>query len=268
MEDPLVSIVMTTRNRAEYLKKAAASVFNQTYKNIELVIINNGSTDKTPEVVLEFARKDERVVILTNEIDMGHQKSLNRGISMARGKYIARLDDDDSWPDPRKLEKQVMFLEAHNDYVLIGGGAIWMDKNGKELFRYLLPKEDLEIRKQVLFKNRFVHSSVVFRKKDWESAGKYNKEWINSDWALWLELGKLGKFYNFPEYLVHYLKWENNMTNFNIRNNLKEQVKIREKYRKYYPNYHGAIILGWMHYLFSFLPFRNKIQLIYHLIKK
>lgn len=266
-QNPLVSVVMTTRNRAEYLKKAVASVFSQTYKNIELVIINDGSTDKTTEVISKLYGKDKRVIILTNEINLGYQKSLNRGIDTARGEYIARIDDDDSWTDTQKLEKQVKFLENHNEYVLTGGGAIWIDKTGKELFRYLLPKENEEIRKQILLKNRFVHSSIVFRKKDWESAGKYNEELLYCDWALWMELGKLGKLYNFPEYFVNYLKWESNITNFNVRKNLKEEIKIRKKYYKDYPNYNKAIFLGWIYYLSSFLPFQNKIRSVYNLIK-
>ena len=266
-QNPLVSVVMTTRNRAEYLKKAVASVFSQTYKNIELVIVNDGSTDKTTKVISKLYGKDKQVIILTNEMNLGYQKSLNKGIAMAHGEYIARIDDDDSWIDPKKLEKQVRFLEKHKDYVLTGGGAIWIDKTGKELFRYLLPKEDEEIRKQILLKNRFVHSSVVFKKKDWESAGKYNEGLLYCDWALWLELGKLGKLYNFPEYFVNYLKWENNTTNFNVRKNLKEEIEIRKKYHKYYPNYFKAIPFGWIYYLSSFLPFRNKIRSVYNSVK-
>lgn len=264
----LVSIVLPTHNRMHYMSRAVESALNQTYKNIELIIIDDGSTDKTLEIISELSRKDKRVVILTNEVNLGYQKSLNRGIALARGEYIARIDDDDSWPDSRKLEKQVKFLEDHKDYVLTGGGAIWIDKNGKELFKYILPREDEEIRKRILISNRFVHSSVVFRKKDWERVGKYKEEWVYCDWALWLELGKSGKFYNFPEYFVHYLKWENNMTNFNIRGNLKEQIKIREKYRKDYPQYYKAMLFGWTRYLCSFLPFRNQMWSIYYLVKK
>ncbi len=267
-DNPLVSVVMATHNRAEYLKKAADSVFAQTYKNIELVIVNDASTDKTLEVISELARKDKRIIALTNETNSGYQKSLNRGVSLARGEYIARIDDDDTWPDPQKLEKQVGFLQNRKDYFLVGGGAIWIDKTGKEIFRYLSPKENKEIRKQILLKNQFVHSSVVFRKKDWEKAGKYSEEWLYCDWALWLELGKMGKLYNFPEYFVNYLKWENNITNFNVRKNLKEEIAIRKEYRMNYPNYSKAIIFGWMHYLSSFLPFKNKIRSVYNIIKK
>lgn len=261
-QQPLISVVLPTYNREQYIKRVTENVLSQTYKNMELVIIDDGSTDKTPEILLELSRKNKQIIILTNKINLGYEKSLNKGIAAAHGKYIARIDDDDFWPNPKKLEKQVEFLEKNKDYVLTGGGAIWIDKNGKELFKYLLPAEDEEIRKEILFSNRFVHSSVVFRKKDWEIAGKYNEEWIFCDWGLWLELGKLGKLYNFPEYFVHYLKWENNMTNFNIRGNLKEQIKIREKFRKDYPNYYKAALLGWTYYLSSFFPFTDKIKSI------
>lgn len=263
-QQPLVSVIISTRNRANFIAKAIDSVLKQTYKNIELIIINDSSTDKTSEIISGFAEKDGRIVILTNKVNLGFVKSLNEGIATARGKYIARIDDDDFWSDPEKLEKQIRFLESNPDYVLTGGGVICLDENGKEISRYLLPEKDEDIRSRLLFDNCFVHSTVVFKKKAWEKAGGYNENFGEiEDWDLWMRMGRIGKFYNFPKYLAHYLQWRrNSLSNFNIRNKLRNQIEMCRKYRKHYPGYWRAFLLGWVYYFSSFLPYRQKMRLI------
>jgi len=271
-QQTLVSVILSTFNREKYVKKAINSVLNQTYKNIEIIIVDDCSSDGTLKIVSEYCNKDSRIIILKNEINFGIPKSWNKGITAAKGKYIARLDDDDFWTDPKKLEKQVEFLNNNRDYILTGGGAIWIDKNGKEIFRYLLPENDKDIKKYILSDNCFVHSTVVFRKRDWEKIGGYNEKFgQDCDWALWLELGKSGKFYNFPEYFTYYLKWEENISNFNTRDardNMKNQIKLRYNYRNDYTGYLKSFFLGLTYYFFSFLPFRNTLKPILIKFKK
>ncbi len=256
----LVSVVIATCNRAELLQKSIASVFDQTHKNIELIIIDDASTDNTLEVISEIFKKDNRIVILTNKNNMGFSQSLNRGIMLAKGSYITRLDDDDLWADPDKIKKQIDFLEIHPDYVLVGGGTIWHDQSGKEIRRYLLPEDDQEIREKILVDNCFVHSSVMFRKKDWEKVGGYKEFGMACDWVFWLELGKMGKYYNFQEYFVHYLKWSGNMSNFNVRKNLKMQMNFQKKYSAFYPGYAKALILSLILYVYSFFLFKKELK--------
>lgn len=257
----LVSIILPTYNRTQYVKRAIESVLDQTYKNIELIIINDGSTDKTSEIISEFRKKDKRVSILTNKINLGFVKSLNNGITIARGKYIARIDDDDFWSDPKKLEKQIEFLENHPDYVLTGGGAIGINEKGKEIFRYLLPEKDENIRKYILSDNCFIHSTVVFRRTIWELVGGYDEKFcFSEDWDLWLKFGKFGKFYNFQEYFVYYLRWPQNSLNFNIKRNLRNRIELCKKYCKDYPGYRKAFFLSWVYYFSFFLPCRKKLR--------
>ena len=260
MNNPLVSVVIATFNRAELLKKAIKSIFNQTYESMELIIVNDGSTDTTQSNLLEFARGNKRITVVTNSVNLGFVKSLNKGVAQAKGKYIARLDDDDYWLDPDKIKKQVGFLESRPEYVLVGGGATWHDPSGNELFRYLLPQDDREIRKKILVDNCFVHSSVVFRKKDWERIGGYKEVGMACDWELWLALGAAGKFYNFQEYFVHYLKWSGNMSNFNVRKNLKMQMDFQKRYGAYYPGYAKALILSLILYAHSFFLFKRELK--------
>ena len=253
---PLVSVILSTYNREKYIKRAIESALNQTYKNIELIIINDGSTDRTAEIISEFSKKDPRITILTNETNLGLAKSLNKGISQSRGKYIARLDDDDYWSEPRKLEKQVRFFEEHLDYILVGGGMIRVDEVGREIVRHLLPENNKDIKNSILLDNPFAHSTVVFNKEIWEMAGGFNESLgFSEDWDLWLRFGKLGKFYNFQEYFTCYLQGEQNISNLNVRRNLKLNIKLRKKYRHDYPNFWKAFFLGWAYYFYTFLPF-------------
>lgn len=274
MKDSLVSIVIATYNRAKYIKKAVESVLSQTYQNIEIIIVDDGSTDKTPEIISEFSKKDPRIVILTNKTNLGFVRTLNKGIQRAQGKYIARLDDDDFWCDSKKLEKQVEFLEIHPDYALVGGGMIKIDEKNREIARYLFPEKDEDIRKSILVENLFVHSTVLFRKYIWEKIGGYDKEFDGlEDKDLWLKIGRLKKFYNFQEFFVCYLGHQYNNPGYAARNygrkrQLKLNIRLRKKYRNDYSSYRKAILFCWASYFYSFLPFKQKLWPIVFKIRR
>lgn len=265
---PLLSVIISTCNRANYLKKAVGSILDQTYKNIELIIVDNGSVDKTPELIAKLSEKDHRIRIITNKSNLfSRGSSSNIGIREARGKYIARLDDDDYWINPRKLEKQVKFFEEHPDYVLAGGGMIGINKEGKELFRCLFPQNDEDIRKSILFDNFFAHGTVVFRRDAWEKVGGYQEHYkepkFPEDWDLYLKLGKLGKFYNFREYFLYYLQAGQNTFIQNCRQSLKINNQIRKKYRRDYSGFWKASLLNLSSYFYSFFPFRKEFRPIF-----
>ena len=94
-KEPIVSVVMSTYNRADKLKRVIESVLNQTFDNFEFIIINDGSTDGTREVLRSYQKRDKRIILVENKENRGLIYSLNRGLALARGKYIARIDDDD-----------------------------------------------------------------------------------------------------------------------------------------------------------------------------
>ena len=132
--NPIVSIILPTYNRSRFLDRAIGSVIDQTFKDWELIIIYDASTDDTSEVLKKWQEKDDRIKVLRNEKNnystIGISKNLNDGIRVARGKYIARLDDDDYWCHKDKLKMQVDFLENNSDYVIVGGGMIVVDGFG------------------------------------------------------------------------------------------------------------------------------------------
>ncbi len=262
MENPLISIIISTYNREKYIKKALESALGQSYKNFEIIVVDDREGDRTKGITELLNRKEIRYI--KNKDKMGFVKSLNKGIEAAKGKYIARLDDDDIWRDAKKLEKQIKFLEENPDYVLVGGGAILTDEKSKELRRFLPPEKDEKIRELMLRDCLFIHSTVVFRKNIWESAQGYD-EGLDSaeDWDLWLKFGKLGKFYNFQEYFVYFLQAEQGKTQYVRRQNMRTHLELMRKYRDQYPNFQRAFLAGLVSYLYSFFPrpkwFRFKV---------
>lgn len=263
MEDkPLISVLITTRNRASYLKETIENVLLQTYNNIQVLVMDDSSSDNTFQVIADFSKSDKRIKGFENQTNLGVADSLNKGIALARGEYIAIIDDDDLWIDGEKLKKQITFLSQRKEYALVGGGAVWHDEKGRELLRYLLPEDDEEIRSRILMDNCFVHSAVMFRKRDFEKTGGYRKQFgVGCDWALFLELGRLGKFYNFPGYFVDHLQWSKNISRVNVRRIIKDDMKIRRAYGKYYPRRIASLMLGAALYLGSWIPHRAGLTL-------
>lgn len=255
---PLVSIILPTFNRCRYIEKALESVLNQTYQDFECIIIDDGSTDATPRILSQYANRDARLRIIKNQINLGLPRSLNKGIAQSHGSYIARLDDDDFWCDVRKLEKQVKFLECNPECVLVGGGQIRINRKGKALGRYIPPEQDEQVRNVMLLSNPIPHTSVLFRKSAWETAGGYDENLnFSEDWDLWMRFGSFGKYYNFQEYFVAYLQDYQNRSNEHIREYAKINLRLREKYRAHFPNFWIGYFLGICSYLSLFLFFQK-----------
>jgi len=200
----IISIIVSIYNSDKTLSTMIDSVLNQTYKEFELILINDGSTDNSLDIIKEFAKKDIRIVIIDKK-NSGLTKSLNIGLKKANGKYIARIDADDIWY-PTKLEKQVEFLEQNQDYTLIGTAYNEIDDNGKIIYkkqRIPLLITDEEIRENIVKFNPFFHSSVMFRKKVLETIGFYNEEFkYTQDYEYWVRIMSKYKVTNIDEVLA------------------------------------------------------------------
>jgi len=258
----MVSVILATYNRAKFIRKAIESVLNQNYKDFEFIIVNDASQDNTLKVLKSY--NDSRIKIINNEINLGFVGSLNKAINYAKGEYIARIDDHDYWCDNKKLEKQIRFLENNPDYVLVGGCAIRVDENGERIGKIIVPEKDINIREIMLITSPFVHVGVVFRKTAWESVGGYDETlYFSQDSDLWAKLGKVGKLYNIQEYLVCFLDNNQNRTKKKIHYHLLLKQKIRLRHRKDYPHFLKAYLIGWGAYLFSFTPFRKRLDPLY-----
>lgn len=239
---PFVSIITITFNRAKYVGEAVESVISQTFRDFEMIVVDDASTDDTPTIVAEYQKKDARIRYLKNETNLNIPRSRNRGLKEAKGKYIAVLDSDDVWADPEKLKKQVDFLENNPGYALIGGGAIVIDESGREIRRWLNPSGDAEIRRKMLFMNPFVHSGALYLKKAAIEAGGYDESLaVSEDYDLWLKMGKFWKFANLEDYLVKYRVYsQGGAGSPRLQAAINSKALVR-KYKNFYPGYFRAL---------------------------
>lgn len=246
---------MATWNRAKMIDRAIHSVQSQTFSNWELIVADDGSGDETSRVVHGWQKKEPRIIYTRSETNEGISKNYNRGLKLARGKYIAMIDDDDPWTDPKKLEKQIGFLEKNPDYVGCGGGVIVVDRAGRELYRYLKPETDEAIRKRMLFSNPMANSTTLFRRSIAEKVGWYDASIrYSGDRDFWLKMGREGKLYNFPKYFSYYTITDTNTSIQRIRPHLKISFMVMRRYNRDYPHYIPALLFNWIQYAYAFLP--------------
>lgn len=203
---PTVSVVMSTYNRASALPNAIESILEQTMPDLEFIIIDDGSKDNTAEVIEKYAQKDPRIVFLKNKENKGLIYSLNRGLDKARGKYIARMDDDDK-SVPFRLERQVAALEAHPEITLLGTSIIGRDTVPvkKETAPKLNDPNSIEL--DTYFSSGLAHPTIMMRRDFLEKNNiRYNPEYLYAeDCGLYKDiLNKGGKISTISEGLVHF----------------------------------------------------------------
>ncbi len=180
---PKVSVVMPVYNNEKYLRIAIASILNQTFKDFEFIVINDGSTDGTREILESY--NDSRIVLIHQE-NIGLTKSLNKGIALAKGEYIARQDADDI-SMPERLEKQIEFLESHNNLALIGTAVKIIDGRGAYIHTRKYPCDYSSIQKIIKQDNLFCHGSVIFKRQSFFEVGGYREIFFTTqDYDLWL----------------------------------------------------------------------------------
>lgn len=248
--NPKISIILPVYNGARFIKRAISSALDQSFADFELIVVDDCSKDETRNIVFDISKNDDRVKYFLNKKNLKIAQSLNVGLKLAKGEYIARLDDDDEWIDPKKLEKQIEYLVKNPEYVLVGTGVIVVDEKGDELTRYLMPEKDAEIRQKILRVNPFVHTSVMFRKDQAVAFGGYRPEKLSEDHDLWLRLGRENKFANIPEFC---LKYQMSLSGLNSQNKLTrlwQNMSFAKENKDFYPNYFMALVTGILKILF------------------
>ena len=261
---PTVSVIIPTYNRAALLPRAINSVRTQSLTDLELIIVNDASTDDTINVVKKIQAQDQRIKLITNTTNNypDISKTLNTGIASATGEFIARLDDDDYWCDADKLKKQTAFLQAHPDHALVGSGMIVVDENDQELYRFLKPETDAQIRARALLANPFAHTAVMYRTSAVRAVGGYSNIHYAEDWDLWLKLGEQGKFHNLPEYLTKYLQAGQNKSLVHQKDHTRAIFGILKTHRNCYPHFYKAYAINLLQYLYAIcLPYQLRALL-------
>jgi len=204
MNKPLVSVVMPTYNSGELIHQAIKSILNQTYTNFEFIIINDASTDNTLNIIKEYEKKDNRIKIINNKKNLDVEISRNKGLDIAKGKYIATMDSDDI-SLPQRFEKQVEFLEKNKDIFLIGTNYCQIDINNKKINNNVHVITDSNKLKNHITngKNKICHPSIMFRN---EKKIRYRpKIYYAGDYDFYLQLlSNNKKLSNLKEILLQY----------------------------------------------------------------
>ena len=232
---PEISLIMSVYNGEDYLSEAIESVLNQTFTDFELIVINDCSTDKTEEILKGFEKLDERVKVHTNEVNLRLPSSLNKAISYAQGKYIARMDADDICL-PERLEKQYNFME-NNPKVALSSCRFMTLKNGLVSSGGCGGKSDNEsVKALLLVTNPILHPGIIAKTDAIRSLG-YDKNFTcTEDMELWTRFVMAGYDVEImSEYLMIYRLHDKQITETTLEKQHKEVIAIQK-------NYYGALL--------------------------
>ncbi len=218
---PKISVITTVFNCERFIRQSLESILNQTFRDFEYIVVNDGSTDNTLQKIREIASADDRIILIDNKTNIGRVKSLNTALENVKSSYIAIQDADDI-SLPERLEKQYNFLENNKDYVLAGANIIVMDEFENFISKPERPIDNDEAKFSLLFRCTFANPSIMFRKKVIDENNiKYEDNFIHAeDFRIITLISRHGKVYNLKEPLVKYRKhsFNNSMVNFDILN--------------------------------------------------
>ncbi|MHC4213107.1 MAG: glycosyltransferase, partial [Planctomycetota bacterium] len=208
---PKISVLMAVYNGQEYVEQALESIYSQSYQDFEVVIVDDASTDSTPEILLKM--KDNRTVIYRNAQNLGLTKSLNIGLKLCRGQLIARMDADDI-SRVHRFEKQVEFFEQDPNCIVVGCWCERIDAKGIKCGTYDdRPTEHADMKQQLLKGNCIAHGTAMIRRPALLEVGGYNEKYsCAQDHDLWLRLSEIGQIRNMEEYLYELRAWPGNIT--------------------------------------------------------
>ena len=221
----MVSIIMPAYNEARHISRSIDSVLGQTYPDWELLVLDDGSSDETPEIVKAYAQKDGRIRFYENEENMGVARTRNRGFDLAKGQWIALLDSDDIWHET-KLEKQLELAEKTGADLIYCSYAMMEEKTGRRKKDYLVP-ETTDYKS--LLKENVIGCSTVLLNRERLGEHRFDPSFFHEDFVLWLELLKSGwKAVGLQEVLTDYLVAENSRS-LNKWNAAKNRWEILRK---------------------------------------
>jgi glycosyltransferase involved in cell wall biosynthesis len=201
---PTVSVVMPAYNAAKYIKCAIESILRQTFNDFEFIIIEDCSTDNTQSIIREYAAEDSRIILCSNSRNLGIAPSLNRGLSIAHGEYVARMDADDI-SYPQRLEKQVAYLKTNPDVCMVATSFERIDENGDIIGPIVLNIGKDELKRKMKTENCVSHGSVVFRREEVMRLGNYREKCLhNEDYDLWLRLVEKHEISQIPDILYKF----------------------------------------------------------------
>ena len=200
---PKISVVMPTYNEADYLPEAIESILSQSYRDYEFVIVNDGSTDNSRQIIDRYAAQDQRIMPLHLNENVGLVGALNEGIRAAKGEWIARMDGDDiSYAD--RFQFQMRYLESHHEVDVLSTGIRGIDQDGTTLYTKTLPESHNLLVWEIPFALAAFHGTVCMRKEKLIQVGMYSDRLVLEDVELWTRMVKVARFASIPEILYGY----------------------------------------------------------------
>lgn len=212
MNDSEITVIMPVYNSEKYLQQAIESILDQTYKEFSFIIINDGSSDTSAKIIKKFT--DTRILYIENKANKGIVYSLNKGLELAKSKYIVRMDADDIC-EKNRLKIQYEYMEKNTDVWLLGCSAYKIDKDGKRIGELCPSNESENIKTMLLFNNPIIHPSVMLRRKEaLNYCSKYESKHVASeDYGMWCKLASSdGRIEILPEKLMNYRVSEGSIT--------------------------------------------------------
>lgn len=197
----LISVLLPTRNRVQQLSRALRSIQVQTWPELEILVLDDGSSDETPMLLERLSRIDRRIRWQRRDFSEGLADALNTLIACSHGRWLARMDDDDL-SHPERLTKQMAWMRAHG----VDVAGTWYRRRGVCAYSLVRPPcEDVKIRAELLFQPPLLHPSVIMRRDLVERVGGYPTDAPHAeDYALWVRLAPCAVFGNVPEFLFDY----------------------------------------------------------------
>lgn len=230
-DNPLVSVIMPAYNAEQYVGEAIKSVLDQTYDNLELIVIEDCSTDNTLQEIKKI--KDARLKLYKNKQNFGIAAATNRGIDVCKGRYVALLDDDDI-AMPERLRLQVEYLEEHGDIDILGGRSIVIDKVGNVIDYEATPRNNPKfIKAMLLFNNMDFRNGTVMMRREFLTKNRlrYENECYGmQDLKFYIESSKLGGISSIDKFLLKYRIHDNNET---VKKMKEFQRERAEKYAEF-----------------------------------
>jgi glycosyltransferase involved in cell wall biosynthesis len=214
LRDFRVTVIMACHNSSAYLSEAISSVLGQTLGDLELILIDDCSTDNTLEIAKRYQVQDSRVSVISLAVNSGTATARNAGIHAARGEWLGILDSDDV-ATPSRFEEQLTLASSDQRLVMIGSGSIWIDKNGHAIRNHKYPTKHQDLIKRLLSLRAFPpHSSMLYRKDVVRRLASFNPRFaLSGDYDLWLRLSEVGKMACIDKPLVKIRKHDRNISN-------------------------------------------------------
>lgn len=233
-DTPRVSVIMAAYNTERYLCEALDSILDQTFRDFEFIIVDDASTDRTPEILEEYARRDSRIRLLRNKTNLGPYPSGNRGLEIARAPIIARMDSDDI-STPERLECEIAFLDSHPDHILVTSGYRAIDESGRKRYDKFMPADDFGVRWLSRFRMPLVHAAACFRSQHPDGTPvRYDETYrVAQDFEFFARLIASGKAAVVAPILYYYRFHPTNISSTRRRdqrvNNLRVALQVQER---------------------------------------